>query len=79
MTKDEFLKILIEEGFTCEKSGAYPSVVCDSKDVKQTAKKVKAIAKKSEYTESFAIRCFREEMDLISKNSTASNELGETA
>ena len=68
MTKDDFLKILLEEGYTCEKNGAYPSVVCDAKDVRKTAKKVKAIAKKSEYTESFAIRCFREGMELISKN-----------
>ncbi len=66
MTKDEFLKILLEEGYTCEKNGAYPSVVCDAKDVRKTAKKVKTLAKNNEYTESFAIRCMREGMELIS-------------
>lgn len=68
MTKEDFLKILLEEGYTCEKNGAYPSVVCDAKDVRITAKQVKSIANKNDYTESFAIRCFREGMELISKN-----------
>ena len=68
MTKQDFLKILLEEGYTCEKNGAYPSVVCDAKDVRMTAKKVKSIANKNNYVESFAIRCFREGMELISKN-----------
>ncbi len=77
VTKDEFLKILLEEGYTCEKGGAYPSVVCDAKDVRKTAKKIKDIAKKNEYNESFAIRSFREGMELISKNGAASKDTAE--
>ncbi|WP_408072536.1 hypothetical protein [Butyrivibrio sp. JL13D10] len=68
MTKTEFLNTLLAEGFTCEKSGAYPSVVCDAKDVKKTAKRVRDIAKKSGYDQSFAIRSYREGMDLITKD-----------
>ena len=68
MTKQDFFKILLEEGYTCEKNGAYPSVVCDAKDIKKIAKDVKAIAKKNEYVESFAVKCFREGMELVSKH-----------
>ncbi len=68
MTKDEFLKLLLSEGFICEKGGQYPSVVCDAKDVKKTAKKVRAMAKEKGYDSSFAIRSYREGMELISKN-----------
>ncbi len=70
MTKDEFLKILLSEGFICEKSGQYPSVVCDAKDVKNTAKKVRSMAKEKGYDSSFAIRSYREGMELISKDGT---------
>ena len=70
MTKDEFKKILLDEGFTCEKSGQYPSVVCEAKDVSRTAKKVKKIAKDSGYNSSFAIRRYREGMELMSKDGT---------
>ncbi len=66
MTKDDFLKILLAEGFVCEKGGQYPSVVCDAKDVKTTAKRVRAIAKDKGYTSSFAVRSAREGMELIS-------------
>ena len=68
MTKDDFLNALLSEGFICEKGGQYPSVVCDAKDVRKTAKKVKAIAKQTGYNSSFAIRSFREGMELISKD-----------
>lgn len=72
MTKEEFKNALLAEGFICEKSGNYPAVVCDAKDVRNIAKKVKAIAKDKEYTSSFAIRCYREGMELISKDGVVS-------
>ena len=75
MTKQDFLKILLEEGYTCEKNGAYPSVVCDAKDIKKIAKDVKAIAKKNDYVESFAVKCFREGMELVSKNGAVHKEM----
>lgn len=66
MTKDEFVKTLLDEGFLCEKDGQYPSVICDKKDVKKTARKVRAIAKEHGYCQSFAVRSFREGMVLVS-------------
>ncbi len=66
MTKDEFYKILLEEGFTCEKDGQYPSVVCEASEVRKTAKKIREIAKEKGYSSSFAIRRFHEGMELVS-------------
>ncbi len=66
MTKDEFLKALLSEGFVCEKKGQYPTVVCEADKVRQTAKKVKTLAKDKGYEFSFAVRCYREGMELIS-------------
>lgn len=68
MTKEEFKNALLMAGFTCEKDGQYPSVVCDAKDVKETAKKVRAIAKDKGYNFSFAIRSYREGMEIVSMN-----------
>ncbi|WP_029319871.1 hypothetical protein [Butyrivibrio sp. AE3004] len=68
MTKDEFLKNLLSEGFICEKSGQYPTVVCEADEVKKVAGKVKSIAKDKGYTSSFAIKSIREGMELISKD-----------
>ena len=75
MTKDEFLKALLAEGFICEKSGQYPSVVCDAADVKKTAKKVRAVAKEKGYSSSFAIRSYRDGMELISKDGPVSKNM----
>lgn len=75
MTKDEFLKALLAEGFVCEKSSQYPSVVCDAKDVKKTAKKVRAVAKDKGYSSSFAIRSYRDGMELISKDGAVSKDM----
>ncbi len=68
MTKDEFLNALLLEGFICEKASDYPSVVCEAEEIKKTAKKVQSIAKDKGYNSSFAIRRYREGMDLISKD-----------
>ncbi len=68
MSKDEFLNTLLAEGFICEKASDYPSVVCEAGEIKKTVKKIRAIAKEKGYDSSFAIRSYREGMELISKD-----------
>ena len=76
MTKDEFLNALLEEGFVCETASDYPLVVCEAGEIKKTVKKIRAIAKDKGYESSFAIRSYREGMDLISKDGEVKMDKG---
>ena len=72
MTKTEFEKLLIEEGFVCEQGAQYPSVIVyESKDVKSVSKKVRDLCKKCGYNSSFAVRSYREGINVYPKNTEA--------
>ena len=61
MTKTEFEKLLIEEGYVCEQGAQYPSVIVyESSEVKTISKKVRALCKKCGYESSFAVRTYRD-------------------
>lgn len=79
MTKTEFEKLLVEEGYVCEVGAQYPSVIVfDSKEVKTVSKKVRALCKKCGYDSSFAIRSYREGINTYPKTVEAGNEAAET-
>lgn len=78
MTKTEFEKLLVEEGYVCEVGAQYPSVIVfDSKEVKTVSKKVRALCKKCGYDSSFAIRSYREGINTYPKTVEAGNEAAE--
>ena len=78
MTKTEFEKLLIEEGYVCEQGAQYPSVIVyESSEVKTISKKVRALCKKCGYESSFAVRTYREGINVYKKKTEAENGAAE--
>jgi transcription elongation factor Elf1 len=78
LTKTEFEKLLLDEGYVCEQGSQYPSVIVyDSKDVKTVSKKVRALCKKCGYESSFAVRSFREGIKTYPQNTKAEDNVAE--
>lgn len=78
MTKTEFEKLLIEEGYTCEQGAQYPSVIVyESSEVKNVSKKVRALCKKCGYESSFAVRTYREGINVYQKKAESENDAAE--
>ncbi len=76
MTKTDFEKLLLKEGYLCEANASYPSVIVDEKRaVRSVYRKVKARAKELGYSSSFAVRVKRAGMNIVGNPAAASDEV----